>query len=48
MALSWKYDAWKGLSDKMKHINRYTMILTMCRSLIVKFSLHFWLSDVTI
>lgn len=31
MALSWKYDAWKGLSDKMKHINRYTMILTMCR-----------------
>ena len=31
MALSWKYDAWKGLTEDMKHINKYTMLLAICR-----------------
>lgn len=32
MALSWKYDAWKELSENMKHINKYTMLLALCRT----------------
>ena len=31
MALSWKYDAWKELTEDMKHINKYTMFLAICR-----------------
>ena len=31
MALSWKYDAWKELTEDMRHINKYTMLLAICR-----------------
>jgi len=30
MSFSWKFDAWKGLPEAIKHINKYTLLMAMC------------------
>lgn len=31
MAISWKFDAWKGVKEEMWHINKYSLLLALCR-----------------